>query len=362
MRLGYEGALVGAWVCCWGAAYAATAPPFAYDLKALYPQCQAFLRPFDQGTCASCCAAAIATQLSLRQCITHNKPNKLYSAQQIWDCAAPAAMGTCDTGVFLGPMIDAIGMGARSSRTLVDQTQCPTPLQTKDPNITQCMLTNARCFSNSSNVDAAEIGGVAEYHLSPYYASLEYASQLATRAMMNEIYENGPVVSVITFNSASDFANFASPSFLRNGRIFMPNASSSYYSSSHCLVVYGWDIDPVSGHKYWLVQNSYGGSWADGGFGRILQGADLLEGNWRGLFPSLPPPQNSTTTVPSSYHSSNDGQIILRAAPAESVGALPNEDIIILTFFTAIMFAALVVFLFSPGLFFRQSRTRAPLP
>ena len=312
-------------------------PPSTYDLKALYPQCKAFQNIFQQGTCSSCCAAAIATELSLRECILHNKPERMYSAQQIWDCAGPSGDGTCRSGVDLGKMINAMGTGLKSSRTLVDLPCVPTAiLNGKEPNSTQCDLT-----ANFTACGHHELGGASQYNMASYYATLEYSSLMASRAMMNEIIENGPVVSVIMFSTASDFGNFVN--MQSGGHIFMPNSSLLPSTTIlHCLVVYGWGTDDATGRKYWLVQNSYGATWADGGFGRVLQGVDLLEGTWKGLFPQMTP----TTPVASNAknnNNNNNNNLDNTNNNNNNVIRIPDNDIIVLTFISAIFMACLLV-------------------
>jgi hypothetical protein len=295
--------------------------PYTYDLRVLYPACRAFAHIFDQGSCASCCAAAAATQLSLRQCMSPNRTDKLYSAQQIWDCAASSAAGSCAEGVYLDTMLAALGVGVRSARSLVDE-QCAAPLQMLEPNISRCLTNNTPCATQSADL----IGGVASYDLSHYYVGIEYASQMASHALMNEIYTNGPVLAVLAFVSTADFVNFGSYSFLKGGRVFMPNATGWSYLKRHCVVVLGWGTDAQSGHNYWVVQNSYGDQWADGGFARILRGADLLEGEWRGLF------FGDTMAAPPS----------LVVVPLSTPRLMPSGDIVFLTFMGAFVLAILL--------------------
>ena len=282
-----------------------------YDARTLHAHCRAFQRPFDQGSCASCCAAAVATQLSLRRCINFaNSQETLYSAQHIWDCAASQASGSCDSGVLLDSMINAIGDGIG-----MISTDCTSALS-GEPNITRC----------HTGCNGSRIGGVEKYHL--YYMGVtEYASFLAARALMNQITENGPTVAVISFRSAVDFKNFATPEFLKGGRVFMPSAYlAPGFLTRHCVVVLGWGVDELSGHNYWLIQNSYGSQWADGGFARVLRGADLLEGDWRGLFFVDEMANNGSVTV-----------------QARVFSGVPSSDIVALTFVCAVIVGALVV-------------------
>ena len=64
-------------------------------------------------------------------------------------------------------------------------------------------------------------------------------------------------------------------SALRAG-VFSPGGGNN----KHCVMVYGWGVD--QGTDYWLVQNSYGPTWRDQGRARVVRGANVLEGGWRG--------------------------------------------------------------------------------
>jgi hypothetical protein len=249
----------------------------------------------------------------------------LFSAQQVWDCAGSTAGATCANGVVLDRMVDVIGTGSRSGRALVDR-RFGFPFEAVDPNSTRCIAENG--------MTTDRVGGVARYDLAPYFVGIEYASQLASRALMNEIVDNGPVVAVLTFVSTADFDNFASAGFLKQGRVFMPNVTTWSFLKRHCVVVVGWGTDAVSGHPFWIVQNSYGPGWADGGFARVLRGADLLEGEWRGLFLA-----NQSLTIVSKP--------LLTVAYDEPI-LLPSSDIVLVTFLTAVVLAGLIVGLTMP--------------
>lgn len=44
----------------------------------------------------------------------------------------------------------------------------------------------------------------------------------------------------------------------------------------HCIELLGWGIDHATGMQYWTWKNSWGPNFANGGYGRILRGVDLL--------------------------------------------------------------------------------------
>ena len=63
-----------------------------------------------------------------------------------------------------------------------------------------------------------------------------------------------------------------------------PSPRTPPWVVSHCVSVVGWGED--AGVPYWLVQNSFGDTWGEGGFVRVEgAGAWGLEGLWYALTP-----------------------------------------------------------------------------
>jgi len=121
----------------------------------------------------------------------------------------------------------------------------------------------------------------------------------AAKALMAEVWINGPVVAVLSMNS-KDFQVFES---LEKGHaVFVPGNETLIQAGSitqvrHCVVVYGWGQDAKTGVNYWLIQNSYGKKWGGGGRGRVVRGYNWLENEWRGLS-TQDMKQQVTTQVP----------------------------------------------------------------
>lgn len=100
-------------------------------------------------------------------------------------------------------------------------------------------------------------------------------------AMKAHIYNRGPVVSVIeVFDDLFDY----------NGRGVYAHAPTSKSAGIHAISVVGWN---ESGSRpFWIVQNSWGTSWGDGGFFYVLmyENESLIESEAYGADPDLESP------------------------------------------------------------------------
>ena len=80
---------------------------------------------------------------------------------------------------------------------------------------------------------------------------------------MNEIFQRGPISCVV-----------AVPPKLLNytGGIFIDDTGSK--GLDHDIAVTGWGVE--NGTKYWIVRNSWGSYWGEGGNFRLIRGIDNL--------------------------------------------------------------------------------------
>jgi len=44
---------------------------------------------------------------------------------------------------------------------------------------------------------------------------------------------------------------------------------------NHAVLAVGWGNDPVSGLDYWLIKNSWGSAWGDGGYFKIERNVNM---------------------------------------------------------------------------------------
>ena len=265
--------VVVVWLCfvlLWAFAWGET----PLDLRASYPLCPAWT-PYEQGACASCCAAALATVVAARECLEYGRASR-YAMTQIWDCAAD---GACDRGSNLLSLIDALGENIGGAFL---PAACAPPAPQRDSNQSLCGPRFAAC----SRAPTLELRASLFFDL-VRFAGPPLETQLATQALMRELQTYGPVISVLRLVGQSNIAAFRAHD---DALVFAPqDASDAWISLQHCVVVYGWGVafewDSQTASKrarpFWRVQNSYGTHWGANGTGRILRGVGLLEGQWR---------------------------------------------------------------------------------
>jgi hypothetical protein len=239
----------------------AAMPPY-YDARDLRPGCSAWSHIMAQGEASSCCAAAMATSLSLRECLRDGR-DTMYSAQQIWDCSG-TAISSVRNGTLMQSLIDAM---LESGDHFLVRHECAPTMINSEPSGDRCDhtcpddMTRPIATSAAFKLSGEDDGGVA-----------------ARRHMKEEIMRNGPVIAVLALPTDDDIIKFSK---LGAGKIFIP---SSYDDDSavayHCIVAYGWGIGE-DGQEFWRVQNSYGTRWGDYGVGRV--GIGTLERNWKSV-------------------------------------------------------------------------------
>merc|ERR1719316_1150600 len=87
---------------------------------------------------------------------------------------------------------------------------------------------------------------------------------------MLELYKNGPLV--VSFEPSDDFMMYSGGIFSQV-EVAVPapllKSHTEWQKVDHAVLLVGWGED--LGQKYWLVQNSWGTDWGEGGFFRIAR-------------------------------------------------------------------------------------------
>ena len=257
--------------------------PADFEWDQQQQQCDAAAwQVYDQGpSCLSCCAFAVASALSLREC---NQMAVVFSPRQIWDCLGPS-VATCARGTMLDAMEYQMSGGANASYFLLPGS-CTEKNITGDPQQAQCASTFDRC-----RVFMPRIEATTTFLLKDFNGPKEYGVILAAKYMMSEIMTNGPVVAVLELGTEEDMRRFTA--YASDSDIFYANSGSN--AARHCIMVYGWGQDDYTGAQFWKVQNSYGLSWGNQGRGKIARGT--LEHEWRSFYATQPPPPKAQPAI-----------------------------------------------------------------
>lgn len=108
--------------------------------------------------------------------------------------------------------------------------------------------------------------------------SIEYRGEAD---MMAEVKKNGP--SAVLLKAVGKFMSY------KTG-VYSP-AEGADGPINHALVLVGWGTQ--NGKKYWLIQNSWGAGWGDGGFIKLERGTNALSVETGGISSGFPDVENT---------------------------------------------------------------------
>eukprot|EP00762_Andalucia_godoyi_P005465 ANDGO_08399.mRNA.1 Cathepsin C len=199
--------------------------------------------------CGSCWLHASVSAFSDRLKIARRAdfPEIAISRQTLLDCPV---CGSCHGGDFLctAQYLNAHGMG--------DETCAPYRAEDGTCNDEAYCKTCAYGFPGKCSA-------VTSY--TKYYAA-EFGSISGADAMKAEIYARGPIACEI--DATANFEAF------KGGSIYSEVLPS--ISINHVISVVGFGVDAASKEEFWVLRNSWGTYWADGGFARIKMHSDNL--------------------------------------------------------------------------------------
>ncbi len=104
------------------------------------------------------------------------------------------------------------------------------------------------------------------------YVGQQYGLTSA-RLMQLEIMANGPIA--VSFEVYPDFMNYKSGIYTHSAT-HMLETFNPFVITNHVVVIVGWGVE--NGVKYWIVRNSWGATWGENGYFRILREAPVFGG------------------------------------------------------------------------------------
>uniref|UniRef100_A0A7S2W268 Peptidase C1A papain C-terminal domain-containing protein n=1 Tax=Mucochytrium quahogii TaxID=96639 RepID=A0A7S2W268_9STRA len=105
------------------------------------------------------------------------------------------------------------------------------------------------------------------------YKAASWGNLQGEQAMMNEIFRNGPIDCGIATPEALGEDLFG-PAMMCDE----DPKSKAKWEITHDISVLGWGVTE-DGRKYWIIRNSWGTHWGDGGFAKVCRGQDGPKGN-----------------------------------------------------------------------------------
>lgn len=214
-------------------------PPESFDYRQQWPNC---VHPVanQQKTCAASYAFALTQTLSERLCIT-SKDQRLrhLSAQELVSCDVQ------NSGCKGGNL--NVALDYMKAKGVVEESCFPYEAE------------EVKCDKMCSNPTRERVDS--------------YCILFGEDDIKREVYKNGPVVAVTLVHV--DFLTYKSGVYHKGDEV-------PKFSGYHAVKIVGWGVEsgsenePNKGNKYWIVQNSFGEEWGEGGYAKISVGQELM--------------------------------------------------------------------------------------
>lgn len=212
-----------------------------------------------QGKCGSCFAIAALKMAEARIKLIYNHDVSL-SVQHILNCSYYSQ--SCDGGFSI------LAMKFGSDFEMIPE-HCMPYTGEKTSGVEKC---NHNCNVNNLRY-------VYKF-LNYYYVGGSYR-KCNEKLMMNELYINGPFV--VSFSPEEEFIYYKSgvysskDSILRSW-VLNGQPKPEFIKVDHSVLLVGWGEEKnlLTGQidKYWIVQNTWGTSWGEDGYFKIIRGID----------------------------------------------------------------------------------------
>ena len=196
----------------------------------------------NQGACGSCFAFASMAMLESRLMIlTNSSMKKVFSPQDVVSCSEYAQ--GCEGGfpyLIAGKYAEDFG------------------------------VVEEECFPYlGRDSECREKRNCMRYRSTKYKYVGGYFGACNEEEMLMDLVNNGPVS--VAFEVTEDFQHYVSGIYKETG---LTDKFNPWQLTNHAVLVVGYGVE--NGVKYWIVKNSWGESWGENGFFRIIRGTNEL--------------------------------------------------------------------------------------
>jgi cathepsin C len=140
------------------------------------------------------------------------------------------------------------------------------------------------------------------------------------KAMRRDLFDHGPLA--VCFQVGLGFGNYKGGIFRQEAALPRQN---HFGRVNHAVLITGYG-ETKSGHKYWVVKNSWGKHWGENGYFKIERGTNQLniEGDAVGAYPSEGPTMQTKNKM--SLRTSHGKEVLREAAREEELQAVGESS------------------------------------
>ncbi|CAD5229187.1 unnamed protein product [Bursaphelenchus okinawaensis] len=237
--------------------------PKQFDARTNWPNCPSIRAIRDQSSCGSCWAFGAVEAISDRICIASNGQLKpLISAADLLSCCKECGYG-CNGGEPYQAWEFWVSDGLVTGSDYDTHVGCRTypfpPCEhhsnhTERPQCKKELYPTPKCIKHCDD-------NRKSYAEDKYYGEKAYAVDSNVEAIQKELMAHGPLE--VSFEVYTDFLTYAGGVYVHQG---------GHLGGGHAVRLVGWGEE--NGIPYWTIANSWNTDWGEGGFFRILRGAD----------------------------------------------------------------------------------------
>jgi C1A family cysteine protease len=273
-------------------------------------------KPMSQGMCGSCYSIAVATCLSDRYVVQHGVKNPEISAAYLLSCYPQGPSSQCAGGGDPVELIREVQRKGATDETCLDYEFCApmtacggNPNLPFDPARVNDLIPPCACKNRAAPTRKYTVAEAAALCIPPVLDEFADADRVVIRDHLDHLYgERGAAdLSTLPYKDIQAlikqhihtqgpviggfhvFRNFLADLFAETNDVYIESATYKGVAGvdykdpmrdwigSHAVVIVGWGETTIGNETvpYWIVRNSWGVNWGQGGYFRMaMYGTD----------------------------------------------------------------------------------------